>query len=48
MPVARVTLLIFLLVTFSGCSDVTRERQSKALMNDSYKLIQRDTDVTQQ
>ena len=48
MPVARVTLLIFLLVTFSGCNSVTRERQSKALMDDAYKLIQRDTDVTQQ
>jgi hypothetical protein len=48
MLVARVTLLIFLLVTLSGCNDVARQRRSKALLNDANKLIARDTEVTQQ
>src|SRR5215211_4046971 len=48
MPAARVTLLIFLLVTFSGCNDVARERQAKALVSEAYQLMKRDTDVTQQ
>jgi hypothetical protein len=47
MPVVRVTLLIFLLVTFSACN-FTRERQVKALVNDANKLIHRDTAVTEQ
>ena len=47
MPVARVTLLIFLLVTFSSCN-FTRERQAKALVSDANKLIHRDTEVTEQ
>jgi hypothetical protein len=46
MRAAQVTLLIFLLVTFSGCT-VIRERRSKALLGEAYKLIKRDTDVTQ-
>ncbi|HEY0726002.1 MAG TPA: hypothetical protein VGD41_18835 [Pyrinomonadaceae bacterium] len=48
MLLARTTLLIFLVVTFSACNDVSRERQSKALMNEATKLIQRDGDVTKQ
>ena len=48
MPLARVTLLIFLLVAFSGCNNVTRERQSKVLLREANELIKRDTDVTQQ
>ena len=47
MRAARVTLLIFLLVTSSGCTAI-RERRSKALLVQAYKLIERDTDVTQQ
>ena len=47
MLVARVTLLIFLLVTFSGCNRV-RERRSKALRHDAYTLIARDTEITHQ
>ena len=48
MPVPRVTLLIFLLLTLSSCNNATSERQRKALMDDALKLMQRDTDVTQQ
>ncbi len=48
MLVARVTLLIFLLVTLPGCNDVARERRSKALLNDAHKLVARDTEVTDQ
>lgn len=46
MPVARVTLLIFLSILFCGCKDVT-ERQ-KALMSDANTLIIRDTEITKQ
>lgn len=48
MPLARVILPIFLLITFSGCNYVARERQSKALLHDAYDLMKRDTDVTEQ
>ena len=48
MPLPRVTLLVFLLLTFSSCNFVTSERQSKALMNDALKLMERDTNVTEQ
>jgi len=48
MLLARATLLIFVLVTFSGCNHASRERQSKALLSDATKLIQRDGDVTKQ
>ena len=47
MRAARVPLLIFLLVTFSGCTAI-RERRSKALLGEAYKLINQDTDVTKQ
>ena len=48
MPLVRVTLLIFLLFTLSACNDVTRKRQSKALLGEASELMKRDTDVTQQ
>jgi hypothetical protein len=47
MRAAPVTLLIFLLVTLSGCTAI-RERRSKVLVNEANKLMKRDTDVTQQ
>ena len=47
MRAARVSLLIFLLVTLSGCS-VMGELQSKVLLRQANKLMERDTDVTQQ
>ena len=48
MPVPRVTLLVFLLFTLSSCNFVTSERQLKALLNDASKLMERDTNVTEQ
>ena len=48
MPVPRVTLLVFLLLILSSCNFVTSERQLKALMNDALKLMERDTNVTEQ
>ena len=47
MRTARVSLLIFLLVILSGCS-VMGELQSKVLLRQANKLMERDTDVTQQ
>ena len=47
MRAARVSLLIFLLVTLSGCT-VMGELQSKVLLRQANKLMERDTDVTQQ
>ena len=47
MRAARISLLIFLLVTLSGCT-VIGELQSKVLLRQANKLMERDTDVTQQ
>ena len=47
MSTARVSLLIFLLVTLSGCNYVARQRQMKTLLSDANKLMARDTDVTE-
>ena len=46
MQAARVSLLIVLLVTLSGCT-VIGEIQSKVLLRQANKLMERDTDVTQ-
>ena len=46
MQAARVSLLIVLLVTLSGCT-VMGEIQSKVLLRQANKLMERDTDVTQ-
>jgi ribosomal protein S19E (S16A) len=48
MAPSRVTLLIFLLVTLSGCNDVARIRQLKAVLSEASVLIKQDTDITQQ
>lgn len=47
MPLARVTLLMFLLVGFLGCK-VSPEQQSKALLGEANNLIQQQTKVTGQ
>ena len=46
MQAARVSLLIVLLVTLSGCT-VMSEIQSKVLLRQANELMERDTDVTQ-
>ena len=48
MLLPRVTLLVLLLLTLSSCNFVTSERQLKALLNDASKLMERDTNVTEQ
>ena len=44
----RLSLVMFLLVTYSGCNQVSRERQSKALVSQANILLKRDTQLTQQ
>lgn len=44
----RVILLIFLLLTFSSCSNFSRQQQAKALLGEATELIKRDNDVTDQ
>ena len=48
MPLVRVTLLIFLLVTFSGCNHLSRARQSKALLSEAADLVKQDNKITKQ
>jgi len=47
MRAARVSLLTFLLVTLTGCT-LLGELQSKVLLHQANKLMERDTAVTQQ